>query len=139
MPIAAKPKQSDALAETFAALKMIYRPFASKLNVTHDSDSEYYLESKAPMYKGRPMCFGAVRMGKSKVSFHLLALYCFPEMKKKISPELKKRMQGKQCFNFAKPDAALFDELSRLAAEGAKRFAGIKDFEAYVKNQRCDD
>jgi hypothetical protein len=108
MSAAAKPKQSDALVETFTALKKVYKPYAPKMNVTHDSDSEYYLESRAPMYKG-------------------------------ISPELKKRMQGKQCFNFAKPDAELFDELSRLAAEGAKRFAGIKDFEAYVKKQSCDD
>jgi hypothetical protein len=136
MPTAAKPKQSDALAETFTALRKIYQPFASKLNVVHDSDSQYYLESKAPMYKGKPMCFGAVRMGKGKVSFHIMALYCFPEMKKKLSPELKKRMQGKQCFNFAKPDAALFAELSELAGEGLRRFASIKDFEAFVKNQR---
>jgi hypothetical protein len=48
-------------------------------------------------------------------------------------------MQGKQCFNFAKPDAELFAELSSLAAEGAKRFAAIKDFEAYVKGQSCED
>ena len=109
------------------------------MNVIHDTESEYYLESKGPMYKRRPMCFGAVRMGKGKVSFHLMALYCLPEMKKKISPELKKRMQGKQCFNFAKPDGALFDELSSLAVEGAKRFAAIKDFEAHVKSQRCED
>jgi hypothetical protein len=139
MPTAAKAKKTDALPETFEALKKIYKPYASKMNVTHDSDEQYYLESKTPMYKGKPMCFGAVRMGKGKVSFHLMALYCFPEMKEKISPELKKRMQGKQCFNFAKPDAELFAELAGLAAEGAKRFAGIKDFESYVNGQSCDD
>jgi hypothetical protein len=139
MPAAAKSKQSDALVETFKALKAIYSPIAKSMNVTHDTDSEYYLESKAPMYKGRPMCFGAVRMGKGKVSFHMMALYCFPEMKKKISPELRKRMQGKQCFNFSKPDEKLFAELSRLAADGTKRFASIKDFEAHVKSQRCED
>src|SRR4051794_5062587 len=135
---AAKAKKTDALPETFEALKKIYKPFASKMNVTHDTDSEYYLESKGPMYKGQPMCFGAVRMGKGKVSFHMMALYCFPEMKKKISPELKKRMQGKQCFNFSKPDPALFAELSRLAEEGARRFKTIKDFEAHMRNQKCE-
>ncbi len=139
MPAVAKPKEADALVETFKALKKIYKPFASKMNVVHDNDSQYYLESKSPMYKGRPMCFGAVRMGKGKVSFHMMALYCFPEMKKAISPELKKRMQGRQCFNFAKPDTALFTELAKLADEGAKRFNSIKDFEAYVTAQRCED
>jgi hypothetical protein len=137
MPVA-KPKKTDALAETFDALKSIYKPFAKSMNVTLDSEEQFYLESISPMYKGKPMCFGAVRKGKGRVSFHLMAIYCFPEMAKKISPELKKRMQGKQCFNFAKPDKALFAELSALAKEGAKRFREIKDFEAHVRAQRCD-
>jgi hypothetical protein len=139
MPAAAKPKKTDALPETFEALKKIYKAFAKSMNVTIDDGEHYYLESRAPMFRGRTMCFGFVRMGKGRVSFHLMALYCFPEMKKKISPELKKRMQGKQCFNFAKPDATLFAELSRLAAEGASRFAAIKDFEAHIKGQHCED
>jgi hypothetical protein len=129
----------DPLAETFDALKKIYKPFEKRLNVTVDNDVYYYLESKAPMYKGKPLCFGAVRRGKGKVSFHMMALYCFPAMKSKISAALKKRMQGKQCFNFATPDAALFAELSALAEEGARRFAGMKDFEAHVKGRDCDN
>jgi hypothetical protein len=138
MPQAATRTKVDPLEETFAALKKIYEPFASKMNVTIDNGSYYYLESKQPMFRGKPMCFGMVRMGKGRVSFHLMALYCFPEMKQSISPELKKRMQGKQCFNFSKPDATLFAELAALAKEGAQRFRTIKDFEAHVRGQRCD-
>lgn len=139
MARAATQLKSDPLVETFEALKNIYKPFAKRMNVTADTDVHYYLESKTPMYKGKPMCFGAVRKGKGKVSFHMMALYCFPEMKAKLSPELKKRMQGKQCFNFAKPDAVLFAELATLAEEGARRFAGMKDFEAHVKQHNCDN
>ena len=43
---------------------------------------------------------GGVRLGKAYVSFHLMALYMCPEMQKSITPALKKRMQGKTCFNF---------------------------------------
>jgi hypothetical protein len=138
MPKAVKANKMEDLHETFEALKRIYKPLAKGMNTTIDSDSQYYLESKDPMYKGKPMCFGAVRLGKAYVSFHLMALYCFPEMKKKISPELEKHMQGKQCFNFVKPNEALFAELSKLADEGLRRFRNIKDFEAYVRGQKCD-
>jgi hypothetical protein len=138
MPARAKPQKNEQLQETFDALKKIYEPFASRMNVAADTDSYFYLESKKPMFGGKPMCFGAVRKGAGKVVFHMMALYCFPEMKNKISPELKKRMQGKQCFNFAKPDAALFAELSKLASEGARRFRTIKDFEAHLRDQKCD-
>ena len=138
MPAVAKPKKTESLEETFEALKKIYKPMASKFNLLEENDACYMLESKGPMYKGKPMCIGAVRKGKAYVSFHLMALYCFPEMKKSISPELKKRMQGKQCFNFVEPDSKLFSELAKLAVEGARRFREIKDFEAHVRNQKCD-
>lgn len=43
-----------------------------------------------------------------------------------VSPALKKRMQGKSCFNLTAPDAALFAELKHLTAEGFRRFKTIK-------------
>ena len=39
------------------------------------------------------------------------------------SPELRKRMQGKSCFNFTKVDEGLFDELSDITAKGREMFA----------------
>ena len=53
-----------------------------------------------------------------------MPVYESPEPLEGISPALKKRMQGKACFNFTKVDAALFEELDRLVAAGEKRFAG---------------
>jgi hypothetical protein len=35
-----------------------------------------------------------------------------------LSPELKKRMQGKSCFNFSAIDKPLFKELSALTKAG---------------------
>jgi hypothetical protein len=49
------------------------------------------------------------------------------EVRDEISPELKKRMQGKSCFNFSEPDERLFKELARLTKVGFKRFTS-KDF-----------
>jgi len=46
----------------------------------------------------------------------------YPELLQDISPELKKRMQGKSCFNFKKVEPNLFAELSTLTRKGAEKF-----------------
>ncbi len=69
------------------------------------------------------MYFGSVRLGKAYVAFHLMPLYMNEELTATISPALKKRMQGKTCFNFkTMPDAVLLAELKTLTAAGYKNF-----------------
>jgi len=46
----------------------------------------------------------------------------YPDLLKDISPELKKHMQGKSCFNFKKVEPELFQELAELARNGAEKF-----------------
>ena len=54
-----------------------------------------------------------------------MPLYMCPVLNQTISPALKKRMQGKTCFNFkSEPDPELVTELKRLAEEGLKQWAG---------------
>ena len=72
--------------------------------------------------KGREVWFGAVGERKNYVSYHLMPVYAFPDLLKKVSPELKARMQGKSCFNFKEVDDKLFAELARLTEEGYQRF-----------------
>ena len=38
-------------------------------------------------------------------------------------PQLRKRMQGKSCFNFTKIDEELFDELSVITAKDREMYA----------------
>ena len=51
-----------------------------------------------------------------------MPLYACPDLLNSISPELRKRMQGKSCFNFTAIDKALFAELKRLTRAGYQRF-----------------
>jgi hypothetical protein len=51
-----------------------------------------------------------------------MPVYAYPEMVRGLSPGLRKRMQGKACFNFKTIDEELFAELGRLTAEGAQGF-----------------
>ena len=113
--------------EIFATLKQVFRRHLDRLSVQSDSATEYTLvgrkPSPFPQHKGHPMQFGSVRLGKAYVSFHLMPLYMNEALSGTISPALRKRMQGKTCFNFkTAPDAALLAELERLTAAGLKFF-----------------
>jgi len=83
--------------------------------------------SPFPAHKGKPLFFAGVRLGRAYVSFHLLPLYMNPALVKTISPALKKRMQGKACFNFKTgPEAELLSELARLTEAGLKQWSENK-------------
>jgi hypothetical protein len=114
--------RNDDFQETFKRLKAILKPYAAKLLVVHDTDTNYYLDMHVVMKNKRRVFFGAVRTGKAYVSFHLMPVYALPELQKRISPELEKRMQGKSCFNFKTPDEKLFKELSKLTKAGFEKF-----------------
>jgi len=73
------------------------------------------------------MWFGAVKLGKVYVSYHLMPLYMNPSLVKTISPQLRKHMQGKSCFNFkVLPDAEAVEELRRLTVAAADQWARQK-------------
>jgi hypothetical protein len=123
---ATKPKPRAAsgvgFTATFGALKNILASFSDQLHVTADAPGKYYLVTKSKSWKGSSMHFGAVIMGKAYVSYHLMPLYTHPELIKTLSPELKKRMQGKSCFNFRAVDDALFAQLGTLTQAGLEKY-----------------
>ena len=111
--------------KVFAVLRPVLAKHARRLSAKTDSPVEYTLLSKSPspfpQHKGQPLYFGSVRLGKAYVSFHLVPLYMCPELAKGVSPALKKRMQGKACFNFkSDPGPELVADLKRLTAAGLK-------------------
>jgi hypothetical protein len=124
MPKATAARRAPAadFAASFRRLKAILRPYGKKLRVAHDKAGYYYLETHDKPYRGRAIMFAAVRTGKAYVSFHLFPLYTCPEMTASISPALKKRMQGKSCFNFTEPDLLLFVQLAALTVSGYRAF-----------------
>ena len=109
----------------FAVLKPVLAKYAKRLSVKADTPAEYTLlttsASPFPQHKGQPLYFGSVRLGKAYVSFHLVPVYMCPELSKSITPALKKRMQGKACFNFkTNPEPELIADLQRLTSAGIK-------------------
>jgi len=45
----------------------------------------------------------------------------YPDLLDQASPQLKKRMQGKSCFNFKQVDKALFQEVEHLTSRSIDR------------------
>jgi hypothetical protein len=98
----------------FEKLKAILKPYAKNLNVTADTPTGYSLDGAYSDKYNRAIFYGAVQIKKNYVSFYLMPVYMFPELLKGMSPELKKHMQGKSCFNFKKVEPELFKELKAL-------------------------
>ena len=111
----------DRFGETFTALKAILGRHAGELVVVVD-DADHYCLNTTKEHRKRPLMFGAVNIGKQYVSYHLMPIYCCPQLVKGMSKELRKRVQGKSCFNFREVDSELFAELKTLTADGLAKF-----------------
>ena len=109
--------------KVFDELKSIFKPYSKKMDVAVDTDTQYWLNTRYIMKNKQPLAFGGVRMGKNYVGFHLMSVYASPDLLRNASPELKKRMQGKSCFNFKQVDKKLFNELKTLTKDGAVKFS----------------
>ena len=108
--------------QAFEGLRKILKPYDEKLRVIKDGPGGYMSESKSIRYRGKPVMFASIT-SKSYVAFHLFPVYMFPDLLKGISPELKKRMQGKTCWNFKKAEEPLFAELGGIVEASFRRFA----------------
>lgn len=108
------PAKSD-LSPVFAALRSIMADFAPRLDVIHDTPDHYYLNTRTIGPNKQPIAFGGVRIGKAYVSYYLMPVYM---VGMDMSADLKKRMQGKACFNFKTVDDDLFGELRGLTRRG---------------------
>jgi len=115
----------------FGRLRGILKMQARTLVVSEDTDTRYCLEGMVgpatlrawggKMKRGMlPVAW--VEIGKSDVSFHLMGIYGDSKLRAGMSKELKKRMQGKTCFNFTSGDEAIFVELEELTARGFRAF-----------------
>ncbi len=128
------PDKTD-FQQVFEELKAILKPYAKKMDVAQDTDNYYLLNTHHIMKNKQPLCFGGVRLGKNYVSFYLMSVYASPDLLKEMSPDLKRRMQGKSCFNFKEVDKKLFSELKMLTKVGASKFSDGKFIDALRKMQ----
>ena len=114
----------DEFPHVFEELKKILQSYVPPLVATTDTLDNYYLNTAVPIVAKPPPGFfaAAVQIKKNYVSYHLMSVYVFPDLLVNISDRLKKRMQGKSCFNFTTVDEDVFSELAQLTNAGFRRF-----------------
>jgi hypothetical protein len=106
-------RQAAAFTEVEDRLRDIVEPLRSKLVATRDRPGDLALE--IPGLEGKPWGYVAgIRRGKRYVSYYLMSVYADPAVAAGMSPGLRRRMQGKSCFNFTRVDGPLFEELGRI-------------------------
>ncbi len=103
---------------TFSSLKSILKRYEKSLRVIADKDENYSLNAGFDEKRKADIYFGAVQIKKNYVSYHLMPVYINPKLLDGITPELRKRMQGKSCFNFKEVDKKILGELSDLTKKG---------------------
>lgn len=117
---------SRSRGETFAALRAILEPYSKRMIVTADEGC-YQLASPTMTDRlGRPLFCASVESNKNYVSFHLMPVYMNPSLRDSLSPGLRKRMQGKSCFNFTTVDPVQLKELAAVTKKGIAGFKNLK-------------
>jgi len=117
----------DEFAETFAALRAILESHATRMTVTVDEPGHYQLASPTMRDRiGRPLVCASVQINKNYVSYHLMPVYGNQALRDGLSPSLKKRMQGKSCFNFTTIQPGHLKELAAVTKKGIAGFQNLK-------------
>jgi len=123
-PAGIAPERVSMHTAVFNALRQLLKPYESALALKIDRPGNCYLETHSPSLNGRHLFFAAAKVKKNYVSFYLPALYMFPDLSDKISPTLKKLMQGQSCFNLTVLDNDCVNELEQLTQAGFQRLKG---------------
>ena len=115
----------DDFPTIFGRLRFILAPSSPSLVVGADAPANSSLD--APPFAAYPRghFFGTVQVKKHDVGYHLMPVYVFPDLLDGLPHILKRRMQGKSCFNFpslAALDAETASALARLTAAGYDRY-----------------
>lgn len=108
----------------FARFKDMLSEYAGEsLKIRNENPDQFELFGPpTPRSNGREVWFGATKVNKSYISYYLMPVYACPDLLEGISPDLKKRKQGKSCFNFTRVDEKLFKEMELLTEQGYERF-----------------
>lgn len=115
------PGKEDFLL-IFDYLKKIMKKYEKKLKLQADKKDNYCLVGPFSERFKKELWFGTVQIKKNYVSYYLMPVYMYKELAGSVPDSLKKRMQGKSCFNFNKVDKELFKELARFTDSSYKMF-----------------
>jgi len=115
-------KPATDLTAITEALEKMLRPYKKKLEWSSSSTAQYGLSTRHVLPNKQMLYFAGFHPRKGYVSYYLMPVYVFPDLLDDISDDLRRRMQGKSCFNFKIVDKTLFKELAALTKAGYERY-----------------
>lgn len=115
------PNQAEFPA-IFERLRDMLKPYEAQMDATASTADSYSLDTRKPGPNKKPMFFGSAAIKKNYVSYYLMPVYVHPELLEGVSERLRKRMQGKSCFNFRSMDEEVLAELRELTTRGYAAF-----------------
>ena len=124
MTTATEKKQQ--LKQVFDAYRPILEPYVAGMIAVQNNDHGIYLNTHTIMKNKQPLFFAALAINKNYVSFHVFPVYMYPDLLDGIG-DLKKRMQGKSCFNFSKVDPDQVARMEAMVKAGFDRFKAEGD------------
>ena len=109
----------------YGELRALLLRAAAGMSVTEDRPGQITLSAAWPNpYRPKErMFFGMAKASKAYASLHLMPVYTHPALLNGLSPQLKRRMQGKSCFNFTAADPVLLAEIEALTRRCAQTYA----------------
>lgn len=113
---------NTALIKIFTHLRKTLQIYEPQLIKVSDIENNYYLYTPFVNRYKKEMLFGAVKMNKYDVSFYLMPVYYFPELKSIASESLKLKLNEEACFNFEVFENGLFEELADLTHIGFEKY-----------------
>lgn len=114
----------DEFERLFERFKSMLAPYEAKMHIADERPGMYGVDMAPAGERDPTTWFAGTRLGKRYVSYYLMPIYVRPSLLDGISPELRRRMQGKSCFNFTKVDEPLLVELEQLTAVGYEATGG---------------
>jgi hypothetical protein len=126
----------DEFGRVYARLRGLLEPYARRLHVSGETATTYGVDMAPPEERDPTTWFAGVRRGKRYVSYYLMPVYVEPSLLDGISSELRRRMQGKSCFNFTKIDEPLLAELAELTRTGYEATGGDRRWGAAKRSAR---
>jgi len=115
---------ADEFGLLFERFKTMLAPYAARMHVTGAGTAMYGIDMAPEGERDPSTWFAGTRLGKRYVSYYLMPIYVQPSLLDDISPELRRRMQGKSCFNLTKVDEPLLAELEALTSKGYEATGG---------------
>jgi hypothetical protein len=123
--------------EVLDRLRALLEPYAPPLFVTADEPKGYGLDMAPEGQRDPSTWFAGTRLWARYVSYYLMPIYVDPSLVDGISPELRRRMQGKCCFNFTKVDETLIAELAALTKASFEATGGDPRWGATKRQARA--